>query len=150
IRDVRTGGAMIHCLRKGSGPPLLLLHGYPQTHFIWHKIANRLAERYTVVLTDLRGYGDSSKPEGGPRHVNYSFRAMAQDQLDVMRQLGYDSFFLGAHDRGARVAHRMCLDHLEAVRKVCLMDIVPTLTAYRETNQEFARLYMWWFFLIQR
>jgi haloacetate dehalogenase len=150
IRDLRTAGATIHCLRKGSGPPLLLLHGYPQTHVIWHKIANRLSERYTVVLTDLRGYGDSSKPEGGPRHENYSVRAMAQDQLDVMRQLGYDSFFLGAHDRGARVAHRMCLDHPEAVRKVCLMDIVPTLTAYRETNREFATKLMWWFFLIQK
>jgi pimeloyl-ACP methyl ester carboxylesterase len=115
IRDWRTSGATIHCLRKGSGPPLLLLHGYPQTHVIWHKIANRLSQRYTVVLTDLRGYGDSSKPDGGPRHENYSFRAMAQDQVDLMRQLGYDSFFLGAHDRGARVAHRMCLDHPEAV-----------------------------------
>ena len=150
IRDLRTARATIHCLRKGSGPPLLLLHGYPQTHVIWHKIANRLSERYTVVLTDLRGYGDSSKPEGGPRHENYSFRVMAQDQLDVMRQLEYDSYFLGAHDRGARVADRMCLDHPEAVRKVCLMDIVPTLIAYRETNREFATKYMWWFFLIQK
>jgi haloacetate dehalogenase len=150
IRDVRTSGATIHCLRKGSGPPLLLLHGFPQTHVIWHKIANRLSERFTVILTDLRGYGDSSKPEGGPRHENYSFRTMAHDQLDVMRQLGYDRFFLGAHDRGARVAHRMCLDHPQSVRKVCLMDIVPTLTMYRETNQEFATRSMWWFFLIQK
>jgi haloacetate dehalogenase len=142
--------ATIHCLRKGSGPPLLLLHGYPQTHVIWHKIANRLSQRYTVILTDLRGYGDSSKPEGGPRHENYSFRAMARDQVDVMQELGYETFFLGAHDRGARVAHRMCLDHPKAVRKVCVMDIVPTLTMYRETNQEFATKYMWWFFLIQK
>jgi haloacetate dehalogenase len=150
IKDLRTAGATIHCLRKGSGPPLLLLHGYPQTHVIWHKIAKRLSERYTVVLTDLRGYGDSSKPEGGPRHENYSFRVMAQDQLDVMRQLGYDRFFLGALDRGARVAHRLCLDHPEAVRKVCLMDILPTLIMYRETNREFATRYMLWFFLIQK
>lgn len=150
IRDLQTSGATIHCLRKGSGPPLLLLHGYPQTHVIWHKIANRLSETYTVILTDLRGYGDSSKPEGGPRRENYSFRAMAQDQVDVMKELGYESFFLGAHDRGARVAHRMCLDHPGAVRKVCVMDIVPTLTMYRETNQEFATKYMWWFFLIQK
>jgi haloacetate dehalogenase len=150
IIDSRTAGATIHCLHKGSGSPLLLLHGYPQTHVIWHKIANRLSEQYTVVLTDLRGYGDSSKPEGGPLHENYAFRAMAQDQLDVMRQLGYDSFFLGAHDRGARVAHRMCLDHPEAVRKVCLMDILPTLFMYRHTNQDFATRYMWWFFLIQK
>jgi haloacetate dehalogenase len=150
VKDLRTSGATIHCLRKGSGPPLLLLHGFPQTHVIWHKIAGCLSERYTVVLSDLRGYGDSSKPEGGPRHENYSFRAMAQDQLEVMRQLGYDSFFVGAHDRGARVAHRMCLDHPEAVRKVCLMDILPTLFMYRNTNQEFATTYMWWFFLIQK
>jgi len=150
ITDFRTSGATIHCLRKGSGPPLLLLHGYPQTHVIWHKIANRLSQRYTVVLTDLRGYGDSSKPHSGPRHENYSFRAIAQDQVDVMRQLGYDTFFLGAHDSGARVAHRMCLDHPEAVRKVCVMDIVPTLIMYRETNQEFATKYMWWFFLIRK
>jgi haloacetate dehalogenase len=149
-RDLRTSGVTIHCLRKGSGPPLLLLHGYPQTHVIWHKIANRLSQKYTVILTDLRGYGDSSKPEGGPRHENYSFRAMAQDQVDVMKQLGYDTFFLGAHDRGARVAHRMCLDHPDAVRKVCLMDIAPTLTMYSETNQEFATKYVWWFFLIQK
>lgn len=150
IRDLQTSGATIHCLRKGSGPPLLLLHGYPQTHVIWHKIAGSLSQKYTVVLTDLRGYGDSSKPIGGPRHENYSFRTMAQDQIDVMRQFGYDTFFLGAHDRGARVAHRMCLDHPDAVRKVCLMDIVPTLAMYRETNQEFATRYMWWFFLIQK
>jgi haloacetate dehalogenase len=150
IRDLPTAGAAIHCLHKGSGPPLLLLHGYPQTHVIWHKIANRLSETYSIVLTDLRGYGDSSKPEGGPRHANYSFREMAHDQLDVMRQLGYDSFFVAAHDRGARVAHRMCLDRPEAVRKVCLMDILPTLFMYRETNKEFATRYMWWFFLIQK
>ena len=150
IRDLRTSAATIHCLRKGSGPPLLLLHGYPQTHVIWHKIADRLSQKYTVILADLRGYGDSSKPDGGPRHENYSFRAMAQDQVDVMKQLGYDAFFVGAHDRGARVSHRMCLDHPDAVRKVLLMDIVPTLTMYRETNQEFATKSMWWFFLIQK
>ncbi len=150
IRDLQTAGATINCLRKGSGPPLLLLHGYPQTHVIWHKIANRLSEKYTVVMTDLRGYGDSSKPDGGPRHENYSFRAMAQDQLDVMRKLGYGRFFLAAHDRGARVAHRMCLDHAEAVRKVCIMEILPTLTMYRGTNMDFATAYMWWFFLIQK
>jgi haloacetate dehalogenase len=150
VRDLRTSGATIHCLRKGSGPPLLLLHGFPQTHVIWHKIADRLSQTYTVILADLRGYGDSSRPDGGPRHENYSFRAMAQDQVEVMKQLGYDSFFLGAHDRGARVAHRLCLDHPDAVRKVCLLDIAPTLTMYRETNQEFATRYMWWFFLIQK
>lgn len=150
VKDLHTSGAIIHCLHKGSGPPLLLLHGFPQTHVIWHKVADRLSQKYTVVLVDLRGYGDSSKPLGGPRHENYSFRAMAQDQVDVMRQLGFDSFFVGAHDRGARVAHRLCLDHPDAARKVCLMDIAPTLTMYRETNQQFATDYVWWFFLIQK
>jgi haloacetate dehalogenase len=150
VDDVSTTGATIRTLRAGSGPPLLLLHGYPQTHVIWHKIANRLAERFTVVLTDLRGYGDSSKPEGGERHANYSFRAMAQDQLEVMRAFGHSRFAVGSHDRGARTAHRLCLDHPEAVRKVCFMDIVPTLRMYRDTSKEFATKYMWWFFLIQQ
>jgi haloacetate dehalogenase len=147
---VSTKDAKIHTLRKGSGYPLLLMHGYPQTHFTWHKIADRLAEHYTVVVTDLRGYGDSSKPEGGQRHENYSFRAMAQDQIEVMRHLGHEQFFVASHDRGARTAHRTCLDYPEAVRKVCLMDIVPTLRMYGDTNKEFATKYMWWFFLIQK
>ena len=107
-KDVSTTGATIRTLRAGSGPPLLLLHGYPQTHVIWHKIARQLTERFTVVLTDLRGYGDSGKPDGGLRHANYSFRAMAQDQLEVMRLLGYQQFYVGSHDRGARTAHRLC------------------------------------------
>jgi haloacetate dehalogenase len=148
--DILTTGARIRTLRAGSGPPLLLLHGYPQTHVIWHKIAGRLAERFSVVLTDLRGYGDSSKPEGGDRHQNYSFRAMAQDQLEVMRHLGHQHFYVGSHDRGARTAHRLCLDHPDTVRKVCFMDIVPTLRMYRDTSMEFATKYMWWFFLIQK
>ncbi len=150
IEDIRAPGATIRTVRAGSGPPLLLLHGYPQTHVIWHKIASRLAERFTVVLTDLRGYGDSSKPEGGARHANYSFRAMAQDQLEVMRYLGHERFYVASHDRGARTAHRLCLDHPQAVRKVCFMDIVPTLRMYRDTSKEFATKYMWWFFLIQK
>lgn len=150
VEDIATRAATIHTLRRGVGPPLLLLHGYPQTHFIWHKIADRLSERYTVVLTDLRGYGDSSKPEGGARHENYSFRAMAQDQVEVMRHLGHKRFFVASHDRGARTAHRMCLDHPQAVRKVCFMDIAPTLRMYRDTSKEFATKYMWWFFLIQK
>ena len=137
-------------LRAGSGPPLLLLHGYPQTHVIWHKIASQLAERFSVVLTDLRGYGDSGKPDGGLRHANYSFRAMAQDQLEVMRLLGYQQFYVGSHDRGARTAHRLCLDHPKAVRKVAFLEIVPTLRMYRDTSKEFATKYMWWFFLIQK
>jgi haloacetate dehalogenase len=148
--DVSTTGATIRTLSAGSGPPLLLLHGYPQTHVIWHKIASQLAERFTVVLTDLRGYGDSSKPDGGPRHANYSFRAMAQDQLEVMHLLGYERFYVGSHDRGARTAHRLCLDYPKAVRKVALLEIVPTLRMYRDTSKEFATKYMWWFFLIQK
>ena len=149
VEDVATTGATIRTLWKGSGAPLLLLHGYPQTHTSWHKIADRLAERFTVVLTDLRGYGDSSKPDGGARHEHYSFRAMALDQVEVMRHLGHHRFDIASHDRGARVAHRLCLDHADVVRNVCLMDIVPTLRMYRDTSKEFATRYMWWFFLIQ-
>jgi haloacetate dehalogenase len=113
-------------------------------------MASRLAERFTVVLTDLRGYGDSSKPEGGTRHANYSFRAMAQDQLEVMRHRGYERFYVASHDRGARTARRLCLDHPEAVRNVCFMDSVPTLRMYRDTSKECATKYMWWVFLIQK
>jgi len=147
---VQASRARIHTLRKGDGPPLLLLHGYPQTHVIWHKIAGRLAEKFSVVLTDLRGYGDSSKPDGGERHENYSFQAMAQDQVEVMRHFGHSEFFIASHDRGARVAHRLCLDHPTSVRKVRFLDIIPTLTMYRDTSKEFATKYMWWFFLIQK
>jgi haloacetate dehalogenase len=146
---VETSGTTIHVLRKGIGRPLLLLHGYPETHLTWHKVAPQLAEQFSVVVPDLRGYGDSGKPQGGERHENYSFRAMAQDQVDVMRHYGHERFLVAAHDRGARVAHRLCLDHPESVERACLMDIAPTLTMYRGTNQEFATKYMWWFFLIQ-
>src|SRR5512147_2271164 len=117
-RRVQTAGADIACVVGGSGPPLLLLHGYPQTHAMWHRIAPRLAERFTVVASDLRGYGDSSKPEGGPQHGNYAKRAMAADQVEVMRQLGFARFRLAGHDRGARVAHRLALDHPEAVERL--------------------------------
>jgi haloacetate dehalogenase len=146
---VETSAATIDVLQKGAGRPLLLLHGYPETHVTWHKVAPQLAERFSVFVPDLRGYGDSGKPQGGERHENYSFRAMAQDQVDMMRHYGHEHFLIAAHDRGARVAHRLCLDHPESVEKVCLMDIAPTLTMYRGTNQEFATKYMWWFFLIQ-
>ena len=147
---VTTSGATIHVLRKGSGRPLLLLHGYPETHLTWHKVAPRLAQQFSVVMPDLRGYGDSGRPKDGERHENYSFRAMAQDQIDVMRHYGHEPFLVAAHDRGARVAHRLCLDHPKSVQKVCLMDIAPTLAMYQGTNQEFATRYMWWFFLIQK
>jgi haloacetate dehalogenase len=147
--EVRTSGATIAVFHKGDGPPVLLLHGYPETHVTWHKVAPRLAERFSVYVPDLRGYGDSSRPSDGDRHINYSFRAMALDQVETMRHFGHEQFLVGAHDRGARVAHRLCLDFPKSVKKVCLMDIAPTLTMYRQTNQEFATKYMWWFFLIQ-
>ena len=115
----------------------------------WHKIAPALAEHYSVVLTDLRGYGDSSKPPGGDDHSDYTFRAMAEDQVEVMRQLGHARFMLAGHDRGGRVAHRLCLDHADAVEKVALLDIAPTLTMYNETSKEFATKYLWWFLQIQ-
>src|SRR5258708_2147405 len=112
-QSVKTGGTTIHVLRKGSGRPLLLLHGYPETHLTWHKVAPQLAEQFSVVVPDLRGCGDSGKPQDGERHENYSFRAMAQHQVDVMRHYGHERFLVVAHDRGARVAHRLCLDHPE-------------------------------------
>ncbi|MGB7479137.1 MAG: alpha/beta fold hydrolase, partial [Burkholderiaceae bacterium] len=107
-------GVTIHLRHGGSGPPLLLLHGFPQTHLIWHKLADALAERFTLVMPDLRGYGDSSKPAGSPDHANYSKRVMAQDMLEVMRALGFDRFAVCGHDRGGRVAHRLALDHSDA------------------------------------
>jgi len=147
--SVETGGTSIRVLRKGSGRPLMLLHGYPETHLTWHKVAPQLAEQFSVFVPDLRGYGDSGRPQGGERHENYSFRAMAQDQVDVMRHYGHERFLVASHDRGARVTHRLCLDHPDRVEKACVMDIAPTLTMYQGTNQEFATKYMWWFFLIQ-
>ncbi len=142
-------GVRIHGVIGGSGPPLLLLHGYPQTHAIWHKIAPKLAQRYTVVATDLRGYGDSSKPESLPDHGNYSKRVMGRDQLEVMRQLGFERFLLCGHDRGARVSHRLAMDHPDAVEKIVVLDIAPTLAMYQQTTMQFAQAYYHWFFLIQ-
>jgi haloacetate dehalogenase len=130
-------------------PPLLLLHGFPQTHAIWHAVVERLRQRYTLVLPDLRGYGDSDKPEGPPDHSAYSKRTMAQDVLELMRGLGFERFFVCGHDRGGRVAHRLALDHPHAVRALLLLDISPTLTMYERTTMEFAQLYYHWFFLTQ-
>jgi len=139
----------INAIVGGSGPPLLLLHGHPQTHAIWHRVAPRLAEYFTVVACDLRGYGDSSKPQGAPDHANYSKRAMAADMVAVMQSLGFATFRVLAHDRGARVAHRLALDHPQAVERMALLDIAPTLAMYEQTSDAFARAYWHWFFLIQ-
>lgn len=148
-RDIEVGGIRIRTAIGGKGPPLLLLHGHPQMHLTWHKVAPALAERFTVVATDLRGYGDSEKPDGGPEHINYSKRAMAADQVGVMKALGFDRFRVVGHDRGGRVAHRLALDAPQAVEKLVVIDIAPTATMYARTNMEFARRYFWWFFLIQ-
>ena len=148
-RRIKTAGAEINLVTGGSGPPLLLLHGYPQTHAMWHKIAPRLAQRFTVVCPDLRGYGDSEKPEGGTSHRNYSKRAMAQDQVEVMQALGFSRFAVAGHDRGGRVAHRMALDHADKVQRLVVLDISPTRLMFARTDQAFATAYYHWFFLIQ-
>lgn len=148
--DIATDeGVRIRVRTGGEGPPLLLVHGHPQTHAIWHRVAPALAQRCTLVLADLRGYGDSSKPAGAPDHGNYSKRTMARDLLRVMQALGHARFDVLAHDRGARVAHRLALDHGEALRRLVLLDIAPTLAMYQQTSEEFARAYWHWFFLIQ-
>lgn len=146
---IATSGATIHCVVGGSGPPMLLLHGYPQTLAIWHRIAPRLAQRYTVVCSDLRGYGDSSKPASDDRHAPYSKRAMALDQVELMGALGFSRFKLVGHDRGGRVAHRLCLDHPQSVERVAVLDISPTKAMYEQTDMAFATAYYHWFFLIQ-
>jgi haloacetate dehalogenase len=146
-RRIQTSGPTIYTLRGGSGPPLLLIHGYPQTHAEWHKIAPELARRFTVVMVDLRGYGDSSKPPDGENHSNYSKRAMALDQVEVMRALGYDRFAVVGHDRGARVTWRLAVEHPQVVTRAAVLDIVPL--PYSMMSREFATQYFHWFFLIQ-
>ena len=147
--SIDVAGVRIHLRHAGSGPPLLLLHGNPLTHVSWHKIAPRLAENFTVVATDLRGYGDSSKPPGGDDHAGYSFRAMAEDQLGVMRSLGFTRFKVCGHDRGGRVAHRMALDHPNAVEKVAFLDIVPTHHMLNNIKRQWAVDSYHWFFMAQ-
>jgi haloacetate dehalogenase len=147
--EIQTSGATVATVHGGSGPPLLLLHGYPQTHVMWHKVAPLLANDFTVVATDLRGYGDTSKPPGGPDHSGYSKCAMAQDQVDVMSRLGFETFFVAGHDRGGRVARRMGLDHPDRVTRLALLDIVPTHRLYTDSTREFATAYYHWYFLIQ-
>ena len=134
---------------KGAGPPLLLLHGYPQTGYMWHKIAPRLAEDFTVVVADLRGYGDSDKPPSSEDHAVYSKRAMAADMMAVMTALGHSQFFIAGHDRGGRVAHRLARDYPQAVTKLAVLDIAPTAKMYDTTDMHFATSYYHWFFLIQ-
>ena len=134
---------------KGAGPPLLLLHGYPQTGYMWHKIAPRLAEDFTVVVADLRGYGDSDKPTSSEDHAVYSKRAMAADMMAVMTALGHSQFFIAGHDRGGRVAHRLARDYPQAVTKLAVLDIAPTAMMYDTTDMHFATSYYHWFFLIQ-
>ncbi|HVK33127.1 MAG TPA: alpha/beta hydrolase [Burkholderiaceae bacterium] len=148
-QDVLHEGVRLRVRRAGSGPPLLLLHGHPQTHAMWHRVAPALAQRHSVVLMDLRGRGDSSRPPASADHALYSKRAMASDALAVMRHFGHARFAVLAHDRGARVAHRLALDHPDAVTRLMLLDIAPTLAMYEGTTEDFARSYWHWFFLIQ-
>jgi len=133
----------------GSGPALLLLHGHPQTHVIWHKVVQALAKQFTVVAADLRGYGDSSKPLADADHSRYSKREMGRDNVALMHELGFSTFSVLAHDRGARVAHRLSLDHPQSVKRMVLLDIAPTLSMYSQTTEAFARAYWHWFFLIR-
>jgi haloacetate dehalogenase len=148
-RQVETSGATINLVTGGSGPPLLLLHGYPQTHVMWRKLAPRLAAEFTVVVPDLRGYGDSSKPPAGPDNANYAKRALAQDQVETMTALGFERFAVAGHDRGARVAHRLARDHSGRVERLALLDIVSTLYRFETIDQKAATASYHWFFLIQ-
>jgi haloacetate dehalogenase len=148
-KQIQTSGATIDLVVGGSGPPLLLLHGYPQTHAMWHLVAPRLAREFTVVAPSLRGYGDSSKPDGGADHAAYSKRAMGQDQVEVMQSLGFDRFAVAGHDRGGRVAYRLAFDRPEVVEKLAVLDIVPTYVVYDSVNRLIATAYYHWFFLIQ-
>lgn len=146
---VSVNGVDIRGVIGGQGPPLLLLHGYPQTSVMWHKVTPALAEHFTVVVADLRGYGQSSKPESDPDHSTYSKRAMASDMIGVMESMGFHRFAILAHDRGARVAHRLALDSPTSVTRMVLLDIAPTREMYLHANDAFARAYWHWFFLIQ-
>src|SRR5712671_7955792 len=147
--DMRTKGANIRLRHGGSGPPMLMLHGYPNNHVLWHALAARLAQNYHVVLPDLRGYGDSSLPEPGPNLINYSFRVMAEDMIEVMESLGHPRFFLAGHDRGARLSHRLCLDHPDRVMKLCLLDMLPNYHVWSNANKNWAVNTWHWMFLAQ-
>jgi haloacetate dehalogenase len=149
LANIDTGEAVIRVRYGGDGPPLLLLHGHPQTHFMWHKVAPLLAQEFTVVCPDLRGYGESSKPATTPDHEPYSKRAMARDQIALMQQLGFDRFSIAGHDRGGRCGYRLALDHPQHVDKLAVLDIVPTGEAFRRANMDFGLRYWHWFFLAQ-
>ncbi len=149
LKHVETDEVTIRLRMGGSGPPLLLLHGFPQTHAMWSKVAPRLAENYTVVCPDLRGYGGSSKPESSANHETYSKRAMARDQIEVMKQLGFDRFHVAGHDRGGRCAYRLALDSPASVTKLAVLDIVPTGDTLRRADWKFGMGYWHWFFLAQ-
>jgi len=146
---IATEGTEIKAITGGTGPAILLLHGYPQTHLMWRHLAPRLAERFTVVAADLRGYGESGKPESAPDHAPYSKRAMAADMAAVMTELGHERFAVVGHDRGGRVAHRLARDHRDRVARLCTLDICPTLDMYERTDMDFAVAYFHWFFLVQ-
>ena len=145
--DIQLVDVTIHGRRGGDGPPLLLLHGIPETHLMWHRLAPSLAEHFTVVATDLRGYGGSSTPPSDPDHSAYSMRTLAADQVKTMRELGHETFAVVGHDRGARCAYRMALDHPDAVERVAVLDIVPTGHAFNNAHQDFALGYWVWSFL---
>ena len=149
VAEVHGSAGLLHTRIGGSGPALLLLHGHPQTHVMWHLVAPALAKHFTVVLMDLRGYGDSARPTSDAEHAAYSKRAMALDAVAVMRHHGFERFGVLAHDRGARVAHRLAVDHPSCVTRLMLLDIAPTLAMYENTTQAFATAYWHWFFLIQ-
>ena len=146
---ISTSGAEINLRRGGEGPPVLLLHGYPQTHVCWHRVAPILARRFTVVCPDLRGYGDSSKPPTAPDHAPYSKRTMAQDMVEIMAQLGFSRFAVVGHDRGGRVSYRMALDHSHVVTKLATLDIVPTYTTWVRMQMARGLSTYHWFFLAQ-
>lgn len=148
-RYVATNGVRLHTVIGGEGPPLLLLHGYPQSHAMWHAVAPVLAERFTVVCPDLRGYGDSSKVEGSATHVEYSKRTMAADMAGLMKGLGFSTFAVAGHDRGGRVTHRLCLDHPQAVTRAAVLDIIPTATMFETLNRQTGLDYYHWLFLAQ-